>query len=133
VFTTGKPIEVQTINFPASPATTRLGSPAECTVDKVLRSSADLWLHGLVGFFVATLCDDIEYTNVTRLTKCDDSVGGAAEAVFFPVKVSLNPFRLWNKRPREIQKVPPDHLLLDSAPNLGPLISRWEINNFENC
>ncbi len=25
------------------------------------------------------------------------------------------------------------HLLLDSAPNLGPLISRWEINKFENC
>jgi hypothetical protein len=28
---------------------------------------------------------------------------------------------------------PPDHLLLDSAPNLGLLISRWEINKFENC
>ncbi len=27
----------------------------------------------------------------------------------------------------------PDHLFLDSAPNLGPLISRWEINKFENC
>jgi hypothetical protein len=27
----------------------------------------------------------------------------------------------------------PDHLLLDSAPNLGPLISRSEINKFENC
>jgi hypothetical protein len=27
----------------------------------------------------------------------------------------------------------PDHLLLDSAPNLGPLISRWEITKFENC
>ncbi len=26
----------------------------------------------------------------------------------------------------------PDHLLLDSAPNLGPLISRREINKFEN-
>ncbi len=25
-----------------------------------------------------------------------------------------------------------NHLLLDSAPNLGPLISRWEINKFEN-
>jgi hypothetical protein len=25
------------------------------------------------------------------------------------------------------------HLLLDSAPNLGPLISRWEINKFESC
>jgi hypothetical protein len=29
--------------------------------------------------------------------------------------------------------VPPDHRLLDSGPNLGPLISRWEINKFENC
>jgi hypothetical protein len=27
----------------------------------------------------------------------------------------------------------PDHLLLDSIPNLGPLISRWEINKFEVC
>ncbi len=26
----------------------------------------------------------------------------------------------------------PDHVLLDSAPNLGPLISRWEINEVEN-
>jgi hypothetical protein len=28
---------------------------------------------------------------------------------------------------------PPDHRLLDSSPNVGPLISRWEINKFENC
>jgi hypothetical protein len=28
--------------------------------------------------------------------------------------------------------IPPDHLLLDGAPNLGPLISRWEINKFKN-
>jgi hypothetical protein len=27
----------------------------------------------------------------------------------------------------------PDHLMLNSAPNLGPLMSRWEINKFENC
>ncbi len=33
----------------------------------------------------------------------------------------------------KFQRVPLDHLLLDSAPNLGPLISRWEINKFENC
>jgi hypothetical protein len=30
-------------------------------------------------------------------------------------------------------KITPDHLLLDSAPNLGPLIFRWEINRFEDC
>ncbi len=28
--------------------------------------------------------------------------------------------------------VTPDHQLLDSVPNLGPLISRWEINKIEN-
>ncbi len=28
--------------------------------------------------------------------------------------------------------IPPNHLLLDSGPNFGPLISRWEINKFEN-
>ncbi len=28
--------------------------------------------------------------------------------------------------------IPPDHLLLDSTSNLGPLISRWEINKFGN-
>jgi hypothetical protein len=28
---------------------------------------------------------------------------------------------------------PSNHLLLDSAFNLGPLISRWEINKFEIC
>jgi hypothetical protein len=26
-----------------------------------------------------------------------------------------------------------DHLLLDSAPNIGPLISRWELDKFRNC
>jgi hypothetical protein len=31
------------------------------------------------------------------------------------------------------QVIPPDHILLDSAPNIGPLISRWEIIKFENC
>jgi hypothetical protein len=27
----------------------------------------------------------------------------------------------------------PDHLLLDSAPIIGPLISRWELDKFKNC
>jgi hypothetical protein len=27
----------------------------------------------------------------------------------------------------------PDHLLLDNAPNIGPLISRWELDKFKNC
>jgi hypothetical protein len=29
--------------------------------------------------------------------------------------------------------VPPDHLFLDSAPNIGPLIFRWELDKFKNC
>jgi hypothetical protein len=29
--------------------------------------------------------------------------------------------------------IPPDHLLLDSAPNIGPLISRWELDKFKSC
>ncbi len=38
-----------------------------------------------------------------------------------------------NRTLMEETKLPPDHLLLDSVPNLGPLISRWEINKFKNC
>jgi hypothetical protein len=34
--------------------------------------------------------------------------------------------------PQTVASVPPNHLLLDSAPNLEPLISRWEMNKFEN-
>ncbi len=34
---------------------------------------------------------------------------------------------------KRVSLLPRDHLLLDSAPNLGPLISRWEINDFETC
>jgi hypothetical protein len=51
-------------------------------------------------------------------------------------KRDMNP-----KHPKQIyyitypgaRKIPPDHLLLDSAPNLGLLISRWDIEKFENC
>ncbi len=32
-----------------------------------------------------------------------------------------------------IRKVHRDHLLLDGLPNLGPLISRWELDKFKNC
>ncbi len=31
------------------------------------------------------------------------------------------------------RRLPPDHLIMDSAHNLGPLISRWVINKLENC
>jgi hypothetical protein len=29
--------------------------------------------------------------------------------------------------------LPHDHVLLDSAPNIGPLTSRWELDKFKNC
>jgi hypothetical protein len=29
--------------------------------------------------------------------------------------------------------VPPDHLILDRSPNIGPPISRWELDKFKNC
>ncbi len=32
----------------------------------------------------------------------------------------------------KVNKLPTDHQLLDSAPNLESLISRWEINKSEN-
>ncbi len=34
--------------------------------------------------------------------------------------------------PKDSRRVPPDHLLLDSAPNIGPL-TRWELDKFKNC
>ncbi len=29
-------------------------------------------------------------------------------------------------------EIPPDHLSLDMSPNIGPLISRWELDKFKN-
>jgi hypothetical protein len=40
---------------------------------------------------------------------------------------------LYRRQKHQQQVRTPDHLLLNSAPNLGPLISRWKINKFENC
>ncbi len=48
-------------------------------------------------------------------------------AIFYSVNFS------WFGQQLVFEIVPPDHLFLDSAPNLGPLISHWEINKFENC
>jgi hypothetical protein len=30
-------------------------------------------------------------------------------------------------------QIPCDHLLLDMSPNIGPLISCWELEKFKNC
>jgi hypothetical protein len=31
------------------------------------------------------------------------------------------------------EEAPPDHLLLDMSPNIGTLISCWELNKFKSC
>ncbi len=42
---------------------------------------------------------------------------------------------LANRSREEVPFLPstPDHLLLDRSPNIGPLISRWELDIFKNC
>jgi hypothetical protein len=56
---------------------------------------------------------------------------------FFPSSLSSSSSagnkRITKQLIRVFKFVPPVHLLLDSAPNLGPLISRWEITKFETC
>ncbi len=32
-----------------------------------------------------------------------------------------------------LRLLPPNHLLLDRSPNIGPLISSWELDKFKNC
>jgi hypothetical protein len=55
--------------------------------------------------------------------------------IYEPKQRYINQNRdIWTKTEiYEPNKLTPYHLLLDSAPNLGPLICRWEINKFENC
>jgi hypothetical protein len=50
-----------------------------------------------------------------------------------PLAREVNGVTKFAENSRATQDISPDHLLLDSAPNLGPLISCWEINKFENC
>ncbi len=65
--------------------------------------------------------------NVVGLERVIEMMPGGIQLMLLLVhiiKISTLIFSWW--------KNTPDHLLLDSAPNLGPLISRWEINKFEN-
>jgi hypothetical protein len=41
-------------------------------------------------------------------------------------------FVQWIYLVSSFQKIPHDHLLLDSDPNFGPLISGWELDKFKN-
>jgi hypothetical protein len=45
---------------------------------------------------------------------------------------NLRTSKLLTKRPSIIQYIP-NHQLLDRSPNIGPLISRWELDKFKNC
>jgi hypothetical protein len=48
--------------------------------------------------------------------------------------VKLSNFASYGKfGPFRASSVPTNHLFLESAPNLLPFISRWEIKKFENC
>ncbi len=44
-----------------------------------------------------------------------------------------SPAHLAKTNYRCLHTIPHDHLLLDSAPNIGPLISRWEPDKVKNC
>jgi hypothetical protein len=59
-----------------------------------------------------------------------------AQAITHPPKTTYHHVfaNYFSKRFEAIlMAVPPDHLLLNSVTNFGPLISRWEINRFKNC
>jgi hypothetical protein len=55
--------------------------------------------------------------------------------VTFHVPCNTSEHLTRNNSTRRTQQsnIPRNHLLLDSAPNIGPLISRWELDKFRNC
>ncbi len=54
---------------------------------------------------------------------------GLIAFLFFGIRSAwYNDYGVWI-----LSNLPHDHLLLDSVPNIGPLISRWELNKFKNC
>ncbi len=83
--------------------------------------TALLWLASCVAF-------DSPNTYKTYAPDGDIDTNAAARELFLRFRSCKN-FCCAN----EFLFLSPDHLLLDSAPNLEPLISHWEINKFENC
>ncbi len=55
--------------------------------------------------------------------------------IFSQISMIYSPLenQIWSQSSWTFTALPPDHLLLDSAPNIGPLISLWELDKFKNC
>ncbi len=98
------------------------------------RASVDL--HFSVG--LATLVSYFHHGIVLDLQNCDHhlllNLTNAKACVGASICVVTGIFQRVLPRALDvIYTLPPDHLWLDSAPDLGPLISRWDIDKFENC
>jgi hypothetical protein len=55
---------------------------------------------------------------------------------YFTTRLKLTPSDpegVYVSSDRLFESLPPNHLLLDSAPNIGTLLSRWELDKFNNC
>ncbi len=75
---------------------------------------------------------EVALSNLELVTQLDLIPYDSNEAVIFlPFKTSIF-WKILKDSHTQTHKVPSDHLLLDSALYLGPLISHWEMNKFEN-
>jgi hypothetical protein len=90
-------------------------------------------------FFFAAMCDTSTqcrtFCSRQRTTSYKDRwhLAGFLGLHCWPIhSTSDSPIELWLWIWRLSVFIPPDHLLLDSAPNLGPLISRWKMKKYEN-
>ncbi len=52
----------------------------------------------------------------------------------FDILLYIKLVRVWRRHGQwePVRRSTPDHLLLDRSPNIGPLISRWELGKFKN-
>jgi hypothetical protein len=55
------------------------------------------------------------------------------EPVVVDAHVGLVGLRIEKPIWKKLRMLPHGHLLLDNAPNIGPLISPWELDEFKNC
>ncbi len=60
-------------------------------------------------------------------------VAAAVEPVVVDAHVGLVGLRIEKPIWKKLRMLPHGHLLLDNAPNIGPLISPWELDEFKNC
>jgi hypothetical protein len=71
-----------------------------------------------------TVAKQSQLRNITFHIPQHDSFTASKKGKSFSKKKSIICYRF---------NCTPDHLLLDGAPNIGPLISRWELDKFKNC